>query len=269
MAFCEFCGSQVPDGQLCNCPGAQQARGQAPAPAPTYPQQGGYPQPGAYPQPGVAQPVQPKAGGKLDDVKNLVGGHVEKFKNGDKNTKIKYCAIAGGIVAALIAAFILIFCVSWGYKGAVKDLQKGIQKADYERIMDACFPDDIVKQRKEEEGKDEFNEKIEEFNEELEEELENKYGEGLKCSIDIRKKTALKKKALSDIEDYLVDQYGTEATVKKGYKLKVRFSLKGSDDHYAETGNLYVVKLGNGGGGWKVVAGYGEDHIRIERLLDT
>ncbi|MBQ8922408.1 MAG: hypothetical protein IJ060_09665 [Oscillospiraceae bacterium] len=298
MAFCEFCGQQVPDGQLCNCSGAQAARGQAAAPAsaPTtfceycgrqipvgvpctcqgaaaarqaqgYQQQAGYAQAGgAYAQ------AQPKAGNKfteiVNNVKNFFGSLIDKFKNGDKNTKIKLGAICGGILAAIIALFILIFCVSWGYEGAVKDLQKGIQKCDYERIFDACVPDDIIDQWKEEYGKDEFKEELEEANEEMEEELEDEYGDSLKCSIDIRKATELKKKAVEQLEEYIVDEYGTEATVKKAYKLKVRFSLRGSDDHYADTGYLYVAKLGNGGGGWKVIVGY-EDSIRLSRFVDV
>jgi len=292
MAFCEFCGQQVPDGQLCSCPAAQAARGQAPAPAPapapaqttfceycgaqipvgvpcncqgaaaarqaqSYQQQAGYGQ------------AKPGAGNKFTEILNKVKAEtIDKFKNGDKNTKIKLGAIGGGIVAVIIAAFILIFCVSWGYKGAIKDLQKGIQKADYETIFEAMVPDDIIDQMKEEEGKDGYKDFLEEGNEELSENLEDRYGDSLKCTIDIRKKTEMKKKALENIEDFLVDQFGTEATVSKGYKLKVRFSIKGSDDHYSDTGYLYVVKLGNGGGGWKVVCNY-DDAMRLNSLLDV
>ncbi|MBQ8922409.1 MAG: hypothetical protein IJ060_09670 [Oscillospiraceae bacterium] len=291
MAFCEFCGQQVPDGQLCNCSGAQAARGQAAAPAsaPTtfceycgrqipagipctcqgaaaarqaqgYPQQAGYPQPGgAYAQ------AQPKTGGFPDKVRNFFGSLADKFRNGDRNTKIKLYAICGGILAAIIALF-LIFCVSWGYKGAVKDLQKGIQKCDYERIFDACVPDDIIDQWKEEYGKDEFKDMLEERSEEFQEDIEDDLGDNIKCTIDIRKKTELSKKKLEDIEDYVANRFESEATVRKAYKLKVHVSIKGSDDRYSDTGYLYVAKLGNGGGGWKVIMGY-SDSMDLEARL--
>ena len=297
MAFCEFCGQPVQDGQLCNCPGAQAARGQAPAPAPApatgqttfceycgaqipvgvpcncpgaaaarqaqaY-QQNGYQQQAGYGQ------AQPNGGNKVAETLNKVkAATIDKFKNGDKNTKIKLGAICGGIVAAIIAAFILIFCISWGYKGAVKDLQKGIQKADYEKICEAMIPDDTVDQMKEEKGADGFKDFMEEGSENLAEQLEDRYGDSVKCTIDIRKETEMKKKALENIEDFLVDQFGTEANVKKGYKLKVRISIKGSDDRYTDTGYLYAVKLGNGGGGWKIVCNY-DDALRLNSLLDV
>ena len=74
MAFCKFCGSQIPDGSICGCPQAQAAAGAvapqaAPAPAPAAAPQApqpapapqGYPQaPQGYPQAPQGYPQAPQ-----------------------------------------------------------------------------------------------------------------------------------------------------------------------------------------------------------------
>lgn len=281
MAFCEFCGQQVPDGQLCNCPGAQQARGQAPAPAPA---QIPMPAPAAPAQttfceycgtqiPAGAQCTCPgaqaarqmqyqgaaaknPAGDAVAKIKNFFGTIADKFKNGDKKTKIKMGAIAAAPLVLIIGLIIFFNCVSFGYKGAIKDLEKGITKADAEKIIDAVVPDDVIDTYKKDFGKSAYKGILKEYSEELDEFIEDEMGRNYKFKMDIRSEMTLKKKEVSAIEDFLVDYYGTEATVKEGYKLKVRTSIKGKDDHDSETETIYVVKLGNGGGGWKVVPNY-------------
>jgi hypothetical protein len=260
--FCTSCGAQLSDDAgFCTVCGAQQNSNSQPAPNAQQvnvqqpkAQQGG--QPGSQPINDFAQAAgnfahdaagtvkQTFEGVSFDSVKDSMTidniKNVGKTKN--KNTIIGLSAIA---VVVIIIVIILASCLSGGYKDPVDDYIKAITKTDG-NAMSECLPD-AVNEYVEDEVMDSKYDSVDEYYEDILEDMldvyELKYGDNVKMSYKITKKKEIKDSDLEDVEDSINDNYDADVKVTKGYKLKVKMTIKGEDDDDDSSDWISVYKI--------------------------
>lgn len=171
----------------------------------------------------------------------------------NKNNIKKQLVVGITTVAVIVILCLIISSLGGGYKEPINDLVKGINKNDYERIIEAVVPKEYLKELKEEIKDEDENWKdfIDDLNDELEdskEYLEDEYGKNVKVSVKFLDKKNVKESDFEDLEDMYDDNF--DAEIKKAYKVKVEIKIKGKEDEDTEKGWLYVVKVK--GDGWKV-----------------
>ncbi len=265
MAFCRFCGKEIPEGGSCDCPEsmAQQsnqntiqetlkadaasqqnsvnlskesAAGNT-ASEPNFQQSGANPQ-----QPSGGSAQQSPFAQATDMAAAIVGSTDPK--------KLK--KIAAGIVAALVLLVLLFSGPS--YKSTSKKFFKAMyNKHGGKTICTLALPDDAIKAMKKD---DEWDEAIEDFNDGIEDEMDewDKKPKFKKIS----KTEKMKNSELRDAEDYfymIASESGADVDekdfkAKKGYKVTIKYKdTEGDNDKIT----LNVVKLK--GEGWKVMFG--------------
>lgn len=170
-----------------------------------------------------------------------------------KNNKKQLIVIGISAVALIVVLCLIISSMGGGYKEPIKDLVKGFNKCDCERILDATMTKDSLKELKEdikdedEKWKD-FVDEMNDYLEDAKDDLEDDYGKNVKLSVKFLDKKDVKKSDMKKIEERYDDYY--DAEVKKAYKVKIEMEIKGKDDKDSEKGWLYVVNIK--GDGWKV-----------------
>lgn len=184
MAFCKFCGKEIPDGGTCSCQSAapQQVNNAAPAGA----EQGGF-----------------------DEAVN--------------KAKSNLPLIIGGVVALLVVILVIVFLAGHtGAKGAVNKYAKACTKKNGGKtIYSLTLPDEYIKELKDD---DKWNEKLDDHKDMMEDTLDDmkitvkdvKKGKKLKS-------VGLKGAEYYFEEYYDVDvdvKKGYEFTVKMQYKDK-------------------------------------------------
>lgn len=244
--FCTTCGAQLDDGAtFCTSCGAAQQE-----------------------QPKQAE----KTGSAGDAVKNTFNDIKDKVNvdavkdslsmenikglktNPNKNTLIALGCIA--VVAILV--IILIFTLIFGgkYKKPISNMLDGIEKTDaatYMKSVPKCQLDYIEETYIDDyEQYDSLEEYYEEMLDSSLEYLEEEYGNDVKLSYNVEKKTKLSDSKLKDIRDELEDNYDADVKVTKGYKVKVEMTIKGDDDDDEDTTTLTVAKVD---GDWVLVDG--------------
>lgn len=182
MAFCEHCGKQLADGEVCTCMAGQQTAapgGQGTAPA------------------GDAQPVSGEA----------------VPTNGDKK---KLYLIAGGVAVVVILLFIIIRAlIAKPYMEPVEDFMKLMNKrsTSYEEIAKAKLPGFAQKKfaaafsaaKKADEFADSVEaaeENMAEYYEDAEDEFEK-----WKVSFELKKAEKMDEDDLDDLKDYIEDYF--------------------------------------------------------------
>lgn len=268
--FCVNCGSRLEDDAVfCTSCGAQQPAAQ---------QDGAQQDFGAQPQQNgginmnditaAASNMAQSAGQAVkntfegvtfDSVKDSMS--MENIKNLGK-TKNKNTIIGLAAAAVVIILVIVIVCSLFtpAYEKPVATYFKAIEKGDGELFAKA-MPDYINDAN--EDYIEEYAEKYDTVEEYYEDEtlewvidgLEDEYGDNLKISYKVVKKKALKKKELKDAEETIEDRYDEEVDISKGYKLKVKMKIKGSEDKDDDNTWMYVYKID---GKW-CMANYGSE----------
>ncbi|MCD7811341.1 MAG: hypothetical protein LUG91_05775 [Ruminococcus sp.] len=231
MAFCKFCGKQISEGTVCDECKANQPEAQ-PAPEVNYQS--------PVDQAPVADQAPADGGAGGNDKKKLI--------------------VAGGI--AVVAIIIIIAIISsiagGGYKDPINDFIKGINKADSQKVMEACFPKDWLEEMADDEDLD-LKELYDELDEEYEDVLddwEDYYGKNVKLSFDFEDKKELSSKKLSNYEDDYDDYYDMDVEITKGYKVSGTLTIEGKDDDDEEDIEIIVVKIK--GEGWFVCLSDGD-----------
>lgn len=229
--FCGQCGAQLnDDATFCTNCGAQLNVNQA----------AGF-QNGAAVQSNPAQ-----------NVKNAMGGAVDKLKN----SKYKNYILLGGIgVVVLIVLIILLSLIFGGgsyetpLKNYVKVCEKGDTKAYREMIPMNSDMEEAMESIAKLSGMD-LDEYYEEAATDIKEDLEDKYGDGLKVSYKVTDKEELDEDELEDISGLsLSSLLGSSSKKKKnskiteGYKLEVEFTYKGDDKEKTKTEDVTVIKF--------------------------
>lgn len=222
MAFCKYCGKEIPDGSVCSCDEAQAA---------------------------VAAEEKNVSNTPVPDSNITSSDEVVTGTNIDKNSIIM---IAGAAAAVIVVILLCVFLFGGGYKKPLKNVVKGFNKEDPERIVSAIFTEDMIEDSDEWDGDyDDCIDAFEDAYDEVVDEFEDEYGKNVKIKYEIDNKKAIKEKKLSDYEDLYDDDLDMKVEIKKGYKLELTVSIEGDkDDEEFDEIELVVVKIK--GEGWVI-----------------
>ena len=204
MAFCKFCGKEIPDGSVCSCQSNNAAQVNFPA---------GNPAP-------MAANNNGDAGIPLDKVK--------------KNLPL----IIAGVVAFLVLVLVLIFIGNHtGAKGAANKYAKALtKKSGGKAYLSLTLPDDVIKEMKDD---DEWKDAVEDYNDGMSDLLDD-----VKIKVkSVKKGSKLNKKALKGAEAYWEDQGADDPKAKKGYEFKIKLQKKEDGDKDTNTTKICVVKF--------------------------
>jgi hypothetical protein rflaF_13982 len=217
MAFCKFCGKEIPEGGTCSC------------------QNSGAPQ-----QNNNAAPAGSDQGNS-----GFNQGGLEETVNKAKNN---LPLIIGGVVAILVIILVLVFIAGHtGAKGAANKYAKATTKKNGGKTLYSLqLPDDYIKELKDD---DKWDEMLDDHKDSMEERLDE-YKVKVK---DVKKGKKLKKVALKGAEAYFEETYDVEVDVKKGYEFTIKMQVKDKEDgdKNTEKDKVCVVKVK--GEGWKVI----------------
>lgn len=253
MAFCKFCGREIPEGTACNCPEAMQAaapqQGQSVSlsKGPEQPQQNMY---AGQPQ---QQAAQPGAGGFAQPQPQPNGGMAAASGSDKKLKAQKNLIIIGGGLVLLILLLILIKLIAGGgYKSAVKDYIKSINKCDGELYCETLYTEDYIEELADDMDYDvdEYYDYRSEMLEDLYDEMEDEYGKNVKIKVKFEDARELRSVKLNDYEDNYDRYYDSNVEITKGYKVECELTIRGRDDDDSENVDFYVFKIK--GEGWKV-----------------
>ena len=153
-----------------------------------------------------------------------------------KSELIKKVGIIGGLVAVVVIIIaILASLIGSGWKKPIKNYIKALNKCDGD-LYEEVYPDFMKTKKSDSDLKDDKKED------------EKDYGDNVKYSVKILKKTKISKDELKDVEEYVEKKYDTSTEIKKGYKVKVETKVKGKEDYDYSTSTIYVYKVD---GKWK------------------
>lgn len=261
--FCTSCGAEIGENaSFCtSCGAAQTPSSDAPA---SVPQQDGAIQQGMD-MSNVAQAAGAAAKNAAEKVKNTFDGvNFDSVKNsmsaeGIKNvgkTKDKNVIIGLSAVALLV---VIVLCIVFSmvgkpYTKPVDSMFKAMSKGDGQALVDA-LPEYYTDFYEDNYMGDKYDTLAEFFEDEMLENLvdglEDDYGKNVKITYKVVKKKEIKKKDLNDLEESVEDRYDEKVKVEKGYELKLKATVKGSEDKDTDTARINVYKID---GKW-VIAG--------------
>ena len=257
--FCVSCGAQLADNaDFCTTCGAKQSAAQ-----PQGAQQiGGQPHPGAQQVNGAAKNFADAAKGlgaaagqnvkqtfdgvSFDSVKGAMSindiKNVGKTKN--KNTIIGLAAIAVAIVLVII---ILCCAITPGWQKPIDRRFKAMNKCDgslYAKTFADAYNDYVDEHYvSDDDDYDSIEEYYEEQLNDIKDYAEDEYGDNVKYKVKVLKKKELKKSDLKDVEDRYEDYYDESVDVSKGYKVKLKITVKGKDDDDTDNTWMNVYKI--------------------------
>ena len=175
------------------------------------------------------------------------------------NTSKKYLIIvlAGIAVVIAIVIFTAVFIGLNAYRRPIKDVVKGVNKADTLLLMESIYPEDIITVKRI--NKKDSGTSWKDYLRQNDDYIESKMDEmGLKkVKYDIVAKEKISGSNLTDIKNFYQEEY--EADVKKAYRVEVNMTFKTKGGNETPSGWLCVVKLKNEG--WKFCPEYSEDHF--------
>ncbi|MCR4796183.1 MAG: hypothetical protein K5898_13645 [Ruminococcus sp.] len=270
MAFCKFCGKQIPDGGSCDCAASKAERevkekvekevgnvqNTAEKAADSV----------ADKAKDTAAELKEKAGDVADKVGDslkqgatkvdgLAGELSEKLPGGMKNNKSAVYAAAGVILVLIICLICLIF--GGGAKGTLKKFIKASSDdKGGKTILSLTLPDSAIDALKDD---DKFDKMVKQINNRIEDQIDDlEDDETIPSYEKIIRKEKLTNSQLNAAEDYFSDiceQYDADDDIEvtKGYEFKVRLKYRDEDGKKRhETEKLCVVKIK--GDGWKVIS---------------
>ena len=236
MAFCKTCGAQIPDGtsQCANC-AASDVNSAEPVSENSVPA-------GNFDTPDTT--TEPKS-----DKKGLI-------------------IIAAAVAVIVIAGVILFNLLFTGYKKPIKNVVKGINKIDGDKLFHAVIPKDQFDEF-EEMIEDQYDEDYKDFVKEYEDTIKDEIKDNKikhKVKIDFKGKKKVSGKTKKDIEEVASEVFEDmgldEVEVKKAYRVKVELeaSVKYKKEKMSasSTAYIYVVKY-KGCSGW-YIAPYADEN---------
>lgn len=172
--------------------------------------------------------------------------HIKADKSPEGGAK-KALIIIGiiAVIAVIAAIAILIFTAVNAYKKPVKDMVKGINRGDTERIISAMYTEDEqseLKVRVKDKGF-EWDSYISDNDKSIDTIRKSKNIKRIKADIVAKEK--LDGSNLTDVENYYKQSFGEE--VKKAYRVEVKFTVKYKDGNKNDDGWLTVAKIKDGG----------------------
>lgn len=246
--FCTSCGASLDDNAtFCTSCGAQ--LGNAPSAAP---------QPGAPAANNTAAAFQNAAAQAGNTMKNGFNAAkesltMENIKNLKTNPNKTTLIVLGGLIIAAIIVIIILYNLIFAhpYKGMLDDYFKGVAKGEGE-LVKAAYPECMIDYRKDQDDDFDEDDYFDDIASSMQEYLEDKLGEDIKISYDIKDEKKLSSKKLEDIEEDLEDRYDASVKVSKAFKVKIKAKIKGDDDDKSDTMNVTVAKVD---GQWCIVDG--------------
>ncbi len=220
MAFCKFCGKELGEDNKCTCAEFQDNERSA--------------------------EILVKSTGTDEDKPIKRGG------------TLKYIVIF--LCLALVITLIsLIAAAASSYKTPIKDLTKGIRKANSELIIESMYTEMTIAELnlKAKDNQLTWEEYIRTNNKAVESAID---GLGIKrLKVEILAKEKLSGSNFDKIERYYKNTYNADA--KKAYRVEVEFSYKENGIKSTSKGWLCVVKLK--GDGWKFCPQYSQDNFNF------
>lgn len=166
--------------------------------------------------------------------------------------------VVAGVLVVVILASIFIPMLFKGYKKAIDNYLDVMAKGNVKKI-EKIAPKEYWEYLEDEEDLDidELIEELEEDWEDQEEEIEEQYGKRVKISYKVTKKKEVTKKVLKGIAEAIEEKYDIDSKkVTKVYDIKVKVTIKGSEDEDTDSSKLSVAKIG---GSWYVINYYESD----------
>jgi hypothetical protein len=278
MAFCRFCGKQIPDGGVCDCAAAQakakeenqvanvqesteqavesvketasEVNNEAVQTAENVQEtasQVNESSSNGYKQLSGAD-IAKKVDGIASDISENLPGSMKNNKNA--------VYIAGCVVAVII--LILLMCLfGGGPKSAVKNyIKASSSKRGGKTYYSYTLPKVVIKELKKEDDYDDLIDDFKDRVEDTEDELEGK--ETMPKFDKIVKMEKLKRSDLNNAENYfellcqIYDADDDDIEISKGYEIKVKLKNKDEDGDIERTKRMIcVVKIK--GDGWKII----------------
>lgn len=244
MAFCKTCGAEVPEGTtLCaNC---------------------------------AASNAASSVSGGFTPIDGIDSSDTTADNKGSKKNIIIVVAAIAVLVIVGVFLFNLLFA---GYKKPIKNVAKGINKIDADKIAHAIIPKDQFDDFKEiieDENDKDYKDFIKDSEEEIEEIIKDnkiKY----KVKVDFKNKKKVSGKTKDAIEEaasaFFEDMGLDEVEVKKAYRVKVELDAsvkyKKEKMSVSSTAYIYVVKY-KGSSGWYLAPYADEDSLGDWSTLAT
>lgn len=180
---------------------------------------------------------------------------VKKF---DFKALLKKKALLGAIAGALVVVILLAIFIPMIFKGYKKAIDNYIDVSINGKVnkIEKLAPKEYWEYLEDEEEVDidELIDELEEEWEDQEEYIEEQYGKRIKATYKVTKKKEVSKKVLKGIAEAIEDEYDIDSKkVKKVYDLKVKVTIKGSEDEDTNSAKLSVAKIG---GSWYVINYY-------------
>lgn len=233
MAKCQFCGTDVPEGQKCNCPESIAA---------------------------VSSSSQPPVLEKkiVTDQNSEIVADVPK--NDSTKSEVKPAGTVSknqltfiATAAAVLVVFILIVSSAGSYKTPVKNFFNGLNRSDPKLLVGSVYGRQMVREiYSDTDIKDQYD-RAEENIVNIKHMLEYRYGTNVKFKYTIKNKEKISSKDIKEYEDYYEVFHGYDADIKKAYVLELDVLVKGmsSEDH--DTAKFVVAKIKKNG--WKLYEG--------------
>ena len=175
-------------------------------------------------------------------------------KKGSKKT-IAVVGVIAALVIILVVVLIIAFSLGGGYKAPLNSMKKALEKGDGKSVIRMSISDKYYKALKDNDDvvDEHFDGDVDDYfdniGDQLLKSMEDRYGENIKVTYDIKKKKKIKKSDLEDYQDDLqsqadrIDLDDYEPKVTEGYELKVKLSVKGDDDKDSDTDDINVYKV--------------------------
>ena len=174
--------------------------------------------------------------------------HIKADKSPEGKSKAVLITVCICFVLALIAALVLLI-MGWvnAYKKPIKEMVKGVNKGDTERIISAMYTEDEIgelKVRVKDKGFD-WDSYIKDNDKSIDTIRKSKNIK--KISVDIVAKEKLDGSNLEKVEEYYKNSFGEE--VRKAYRVEVNFTAKYKDGggEMNNDGWITVAKIKDGG----------------------
>ena len=86
--------------------------------------------------------------------------------------------------------------------------------------------------------------------ENMHEKLEDEYGKDLKISYEITSNDDIKEEDIKNVQEYISLKYNEDVKVSEGKEVKIKATIKGSEDSDTDTARMYVYNID---GEWKIL----------------
>lgn len=193
---------------------------------------------------------------KVELIKGEIVEPVEDYENKKKKNIFTYIGI-GAVAVLIVVIIIVIIIVMNAYKKPVRNLVKGMNRANTEILMEAVYPEDVVTYKHIDAKNNgiSWEDYLQNNDNLIKSRLENMYFKKAKCKVLAKEK--ISGSNFDKIHDFYIDKYDVE--INKAYRLEVNMTFRTNSGSETPSGWICVVKIK--GEGWKFCSEYSEKHF--------